>query len=55
MVYSDYDSNQEAEAGSGEDYSHFRDIWQPPVEHGDVHSDVGAYDESILKRLKSER
>ena len=60
MVYTDYESNHEAEEGSREDYSQFRDIWTPSVKHHELYTepyeestDVGASDESIMRRLKS--
>jgi hypothetical protein len=51
-VYSDFESNGQAEEGSSDDYAQFRDIWQPAVEHHEIHTDVGGYDESVMKRLK---
>jgi hypothetical protein len=52
MVFSDYDGNKDAEPGSSDDYAQFRDIWEPAVEHHQVHTDID-YEESIMRRLKS--
>jgi hypothetical protein len=54
MVFSDYESNGETEEGSPDDYAQFRDIWAPAPAHEELHTDVGGYDESLMKRLKSE-
>ena len=55
IVFSDYDGNHDKEGE--EDYSQFRDIWEPPPEHEDVHTDTGFHEESIdgaiMKRLKA--
>jgi hypothetical protein len=51
-ILSDKESNEGEESGSSADYSSFRDIWEPPVEHEELHTDVG-FDESIMRRLRS--
>jgi hypothetical protein len=52
MVYQDWDSNHDREEGSPEDYAQFRDIWEPKPEHHELHTDVGGYDESLMRRLR---
>jgi hypothetical protein len=52
-IYSDYEGNSEAKEGSEEDYSIYRDIWEPVREHHELHTDVGGYDEAIMRRLRS--
>lgn len=44
-IFSDYESNNDKEAGSPDDYAQFRDIWEPPVEREDIHTDTGNYEE----------
>ena len=51
VVFIDYDGNNDKEEGSPEDYAQFRDIWEPPVEREDVHTDV-SYEEAIMRRLR---
>jgi len=46
-IYSEYEENSEAEEG------YFLDIWGGATEHEKLHTDVGGYDESIMRRLRS--
>jgi hypothetical protein len=47
MVYQDW----EAYHDPGEE-GYFLDIWGSPVKHEELHTDVGSYDESIMRRLR---
>lgn len=47
MDYEDYKDT--------EDEGYFRDIWEPAPAHEELHTDVGGYDESIVRRLRSDK
>jgi hypothetical protein len=51
-VYSDYEEFSNQPDSSEKDYSQFRDVWEPPLEHGALHTAAGEYEEAIMRRLK---
>jgi hypothetical protein len=46
-ILDDYEENHETP-----DEGEYREIWEPTPEHEELHTDVGGYDESIMRRLR---